>query len=173
MRNLFIFSAVLFIIAAASCNNNKPAPTLTDTSKTSLTINGKNVAVVNNPDKNYAKLATVPDPCIKCIIGVIKQTEEFKKLNIAANSEDIKYEINWVPAQTNADSVGKHISTNALKLDVINKSRSGSALSSFMYDNTSSKLFSLNADAKTEIKIGQDDLKKIRRACYWGVASAK
>ncbi|RFZ94086.1 hypothetical protein D0C36_00560 [Mucilaginibacter conchicola] len=173
MKNILTILALPLLFMAMACNNNKPAPASNDTTQTAVTVKNKKVAVINNPDKNYAKLATVPDPCIKCIIGVVQTTDEFKKLNVPANSSDIKYEINWVPAETSADTASKHISTNALKLDVINKSKSGAVLSSFVYDNTASKLFLLKDDAKTEIKADVNGLKKIRRACYWGVASAK
>lgn len=173
MKNILLFLAALITTCIFACKQQTSPSDNKDTTQTTLAIKNKKVAVINNPDKNYSKLATVPDPCIKCLIGVVQKTDEFKKTGLAANSSDVKYEINWVAAQTTADSASKSSPTNAVRLDVMNKNKPGKALASFIYDNTNGKLYFFEENSKKEIIANANDSKAIRRTCYWGVASAK
>ncbi|MFD0793705.1 hypothetical protein ACFQZX_08755 [Mucilaginibacter litoreus] len=167
--SLFAF----LIIIGTSCNNStKPKPVSDDITKTAVTVNGKKDSIINNPQKKYTSVATVPDPCIKCLIGVIQNTPEFKQLK-SGDPGNINYIINWEKAATSADSVSKSKSTNGLQIVLQDKSKNIRMPQSFIYSNSQLKLYSVNNNTKTEIAVKKADLNRIRNTCYWGVASAK
>lgn len=171
MRKFLFISTFMFAFTFTACKHNSNTPT-NDGVQTPVVVNNKKVAVVNNTDQRYANLATVPDMCIKCIIGVVEQTTEFKNLGIPALNK-VKYKINWMPAPNAQDTTGRRGATNAIRLDIMDNKGNKKAYPAFVYDNSASKMYLLKSDSKTEIKIDTNALVKIRRVCYWGVASAK
>lgn len=171
MRKLLFISTLMFAFTLTACKHNSNT-SIKDGVQTPVVVNNKKVAVVNNTDQHYANLATVPDMCIKCIIGAVEQTTEFKNLGIPAVNK-VKYEINWVPAPTAQNTISGRGATNAIRLDIMDNKGNKKAYPAFVYDNTSAKMYLLKSGVKTEIKTTTSALVKIRRVCYWGVASAK
>ncbi|WP_374949307.1 hypothetical protein [Mucilaginibacter sp.] len=169
---LFLASAILMAVAA--CNNNKPKPTSNDIVKQTVTINGKKDSVLNNARKNYGN-ATVSEPCVRCLIQAVQATAEYKNAIVNVTPEKISYNINWVTGEGNADTVNTKGATNALKVIVLTKGSETHKFPYFIYDNTAAKLFVAGngTSEKKEVKIDDLLLKKIRNACYWGVASGK
>jgi hypothetical protein len=169
-RSLLII-AVLLIIVCSSCNN-KPKPISNDVTKTTVTVNGKKDSVINNPQKNYGN-ATVAEPCVKCLIQVVQHTVEYKASIASKSVGEIKYVVNWAEATQPENVTNKRKGTNGLKIDVVEKETPNDNIASFIYDNSSSKLYFIDNGKETDAKIDKRDLKNIRNKCYWGVASSK
>lgn len=168
---------VLFLglaIIAAACNNAKPKPISTDLTKTTVTDSGRRDSVINNDQKNYNS-ATVSGPCVKCLIEVIKKTDSYQKIAGPVPDSTLIYNVNWVKAgnPTNIDNGGKI--TNGMQVDVIKKNGANQQkLSSYVYSDKDSTLYVIDTHEKYEkdaLKIDAPSLKKIRNACFWGVAS--
>jgi hypothetical protein len=55
------------------------------------------------------------------------------------------------------------------------KSSSLKKISSFIYDNSLARLYFIDnkLNNQMEVKISDNDLKRIRNGCYWGVASSR
>jgi hypothetical protein len=179
IKNLFkmyklsgYFAAFAFLITCSSCNNAKPKPVSNNISKTAVCVSGKKDSVINNPQKKYGN-ATVAEPCVKCFIEIVQTTPNYKAAVANAPSNMISYVLNWTKGTTKADTANNRSATNALKLDVVNKSIKGSVLATFIFDNSLSKLFTIHKGSKIELKIDKVDLQKIRDRCFWGVASGK
>lgn len=163
---LIVSAAILCIFSA--CNGNKPKPVSDTLTKTTVVINNKKDSVINNPNNNYGN-ATIAEPCVKCIIETIKANEHYKKAGVS--EKDVKFVINYVKTLQPQDTVSEVKATNALRVDVIDKMPNPHKVSSFIYDNSVSKLYFLTANSKLEVKTEANFLKKIRNSCYWGVAS--
>ncbi|RFZ84871.1 hypothetical protein DYU05_04495 [Mucilaginibacter terrenus] len=153
-----------------SCNNNKPKPVSDTVGRTAVMLNGKKDSVINNPQKNYGN-ATIAEPCVKCLLQVIQADDNYKKSTL--NIPDVKYIVNYVKTAMPEDTVSEVKATNALRVDVINKSGQPQKLSAFLYDNSKAKLYFLSGKSKNELKVDSVGLMKIRNSCYWGVASGK
>jgi hypothetical protein len=166
---LSVFAIMLF--AACNSNNSKPKPVSDTLSKTSITLNGKKDSVVNNPDKNYGN-ATIAEPCVKCLIAAVKADGNYKKAIVS--EKDIKFVINYVKTlQVTDRNVNQTKATNALRVDVIDKMPAPHRVTSYIYDNSTAKLYLLAGNSATELKTDTVLLKKIRNSCYWGVVSGK
>ncbi|AMR32893.1 hypothetical protein A0256_16435 [Mucilaginibacter sp. PAMC 26640] len=153
-----------------SCNGNKPKPISDAINKTTVMVNGEKDSVINNPQKNYGN-ATIGDPCVRCLLRVIQADAFYKKS--AAKSNHIKYVINYVKTTQPQDTVSEIKATNALRVDVIDNKNGMTRLSTFIYDNSLGKLYSVNKATKIELITDTNSLMRIRNGCYWGVASAK
>jgi hypothetical protein len=168
-----IITVVVFFIALAACNRNKPKPVSSNIVKQAVLVNGKKDSVINNPEKNYGN-ATVSEPCVKCLIQVVQSTNSYKTSIAGVAPQSMIYNVNWVKAEGLQDTTNGKGSTSALRVDVVEKGSNNKTLSSFIYDNSLTKLYFLNISsksAKIELKTDSVLLKKIRNACYWGVAS--
>src|SRR5471030_2765476 len=94
--NVIKINIAIFLVAAlAACNQSKPKPVSNNITKTSVTVSGKKDSVINNPEKNYGN-ATVSEPCVKCLIGIIQQSKNYKTLTSKAESANIVYNVNWI-----------------------------------------------------------------------------
>jgi hypothetical protein len=173
-RSIFIAACLVECIICTSCNHNKPKAVSQDVTKTTVRVNGKKDSVINNAQKDYGN-ATVAEPCVKCLIQVVQNDANYKHSVAAKPAQAIKYLVNWVPSNK-ADSLNKKGATNGIRVDIIDKSANDKKLASFIYDNALSKLYFVNSTGngeKTELKTDAVTLKKIRDACYWGVASGR
>ncbi|MFA6082953.1 hypothetical protein [Mucilaginibacter sp.] len=172
-RSALIILAAMFYIALAACNRNKPKPVSSNITKQTVVVNGKKDSVINNAKKNYGN-ATVSEPCVKCLIQVVQSTDNYRTSVAGAIAKNIIYNVNWVKAEEVADTTNGKGSTSALRLDIVEKGVNDKKLSSFIYDNSLAKLYFLknaSGNEKNELKTNEIVLKKIRNACYWGVAS--
>lgn len=161
-----VFAITLFV----ACSN-KPKPVSDTLSKTSITLNGKKDSVINNPDKNYGN-ATIAEPCVKCLIAAVKADGHYKKAVVL--EKDIKFVVNYIKTLQVADrDANQTKATNALRVDVIDKIPAPHRISSYIYDNSLSKLYLLAGNSATPLKTDTILLKKIRNSCYWGVFSGK
>ncbi|RYU92518.1 hypothetical protein EWM62_03545 [Mucilaginibacter terrigena] len=163
---------IMLCVAFISCNNNKPKPVSDDITKTAVTVNQKKDSVINNPKKNYGN-ATVAEPCVKCIIGVIQKTIDYKVVTSSRSTKDIYYVVNWIEGAQPQDTTNKKKATNSLKVEILEKNATNPKVASFIYDNSLSKLYFELNNGKNEVNIDKAELKLIRDKCYWGVASAK
>lgn len=168
-----IITVIMFFTALAACNRNKPKPVSSNIVKQAVLVNGKKDSVINNAKKNYGN-ATVSEPCVKCLIQVVQSTNDYKTSIAGVSPKNMIYNVNWVQAEGLQDTTNGKGSTSALRLDVVKKGSNNKVLSSFIYDNSLGKLYFLNNvsnNGRNELKINQIALKRIRNACYWGVAS--
>lgn len=168
-RPAFAFLTVVLAAAVVSCNSNKPKPVSDSIAKTAVTVAGKKDSVINNPQRNYGN-ATIAEPCVKCVIGAIQADSAYQK--IAGKANDVKYVINYIESAGPADTTLATKATNALRVDVVGKTGKGK-LASFVYDNSSGKLYTVAKQIRTVVKADSNLVKKIRNSCYWGVASGK
>ncbi|TWR31451.1 hypothetical protein FPZ43_02965 [Mucilaginibacter pallidiroseus] len=174
-KHIVLYSFTGLILMMQACSGKKQQSTADSITKTPVTINGKRDSIINNPQDKYGKVATIPDPCIKCIIQAAQQSSQFKSLNIDAADKDILYVVNWVKASGLPDTIQNKGATNGLRLDIVKKGHRERMIASYIYDNSLALLFiSLEAGkSKTEVTIDHLLLKRIRNTCYWGVASSK
>jgi hypothetical protein len=172
-KSVSIITVIVFFIALTVCNRNKPKPVSSNIVKQAVLVNGKKDSVINNSKKNYGN-ATVSEPCVKCLIQVVQSTNNYKTSIAGVAPKKMIYNVNWVKAEGLQDTTNGKGSTSALRLDVVEKGLNNKLLSSFIYDNSLAKLYFLKNESKksnNELKINEIALKKIRNACYWGVAS--
>ena len=172
-KSTLIITVIMFFIALAACNRNKPKPVSSNIVKQAVLVNGKKDSVINNAEKNYGN-ATVSEPCVKCLIQVVQSTNDYKTSITGVAPKNTIYNVNWIKAEGLQDTTNGKGSTSALRLDVVEKGSNNKTLSSFIYDNSLGELFFLKNESKNEkkeLKIDEIALKKIRNACYWGVAS--
>ncbi|MDB5288152.1 MAG: hypothetical protein JWR05_3101 [Mucilaginibacter sp.] len=172
-KSASIIIVIVFFTALVACNRNKPKPVSSNIVKQAVLVNGKKDSVINNAKKNYGN-ATVSEPCVKCLIQVVQSTNDYKRSITGVAPQKMIYNVNWVKAEGLQDTTNGKGSTSALRLDVVEKGLNNKLLSSFIYDNSLAKLYFLKNESKksnNELKINEIALKKIRNACYWGVAS--
>lgn len=166
----------VLITALLACNHPKPKPVSNDISKTALQVAGKKDSVINNPQKNYGT-ATVPDPCVKCLLQVIEASASYKESTASISPGDISYTVNWVKASAPAEPADSTNATNGLKVDVKqNENGEERKLFSYLYNNQNGTMYLLNSENKLQQQVSSVTptiLKKIRNSCYWGVASGK
>lgn len=164
------------IITACGQPKTKPQPVSKDISKTAVQVAGKKDSVFNNPQKNYGT-ATVPDPCVKCLLQVIQESKSFKDNAGSLSSRDINYTINWVKASDPTLKSDTSNSTNAIRVDVKRiEEGEDKMLVSYVYNNADGTMYVINNQNKPEHAVSSitpELLKKIRNSCYWGVASGK
>ncbi|MBD1391978.1 hypothetical protein [Mucilaginibacter glaciei] len=175
IRSVPTIAAIYMLFVLFACNNSKPKPTSADVTKQTIRVNGKKDSVINNAKKNYGN-ATIADPCIRCLVRAVQLTAEYKQNIAGVEAKRVIYKINWVIADGTVDTLNTKGATNALRVDVVDKGQKGKNLSAFIYDNSIAKLYFLKNNLRSgqmEVKIDSVQLKKIRNACYWGVASGK
>lgn len=163
-------------VSACTQQPAKPKAVSKDISKTTVQVAGKKDSVYNNSQKNYG-VATVGDPCVKCLLQVIQESKSFKDNTANLSAQDINYTVNWVKAADPALTPDTSAKTNAVRVDV-KKIEDGEdkKLCSYVYNNVNSTMYLINNQNKlvhAVSSITPELLKKIRNSCYWGVASGK
>lgn len=160
-------------IALGACNSNsKPKAVSDSVTKTTVTVNGQKDSVINNPRKNYGN-ASIAEPCVRCIILAIQADSNY---NTIAGTQDADYVINYVKSVLPQDTITETKSTNAIRVDIVDKNAHSKKIATYIYDNTAAKLFIADkSSANSLITVMVDDnlLKRIRNSCYWGVSSGK
>lgn len=170
-----IVLAGFLLIGLMACNQSKPKPVSNNITKTTVTVNGKKDSVINNTEKNYGN-ATVSEPCVKCLIGMIQQTKNYKVATAAAEPQNIIYNVNWITSSKPVALGDGSKIINGMAID-INSKDDGTLkkLTTYLYNNENAQVYLLNAANKftADSKIDSASLKRIRNACFWGVPSAK
>jgi hypothetical protein len=167
--------ACLLLSTLAACNRSKPKPVSNNITKTAVVVNGKKDSVINNPQRNYGN-ATVSEPCVKCLLAVIQQTDSYKRLAETLSGGTVIYDVNWI---TSVKPIAIGNSKNIINGMAINVNRkSGSSIkkiTTYLYNNADAQLYLLNDKNKFDgdVIVGDSSLTKIRNSCFWGVASAK
>lgn len=175
MKLCKIYMAVFVLLCATmACEQPKPGSSSNDTSKTEVPVAGKTDSVINNPGKKYGN-ATVAEPCVKCLLQVIQDSKSYKENTANVPAQDINYTINWVKASAPALSSDSTRKADGIRVDV-KKDEDGedTHLCAYVYNNTSGTMYLLNSENKYQHEVSSITptiLKKIRNACYWGVAS--
>jgi len=167
---------IIFVMATMSaCNNGKPKPVSKDITKTTVAVDGKKDSVINNPEKNYGN-ATISEPCIKCLIGVVQKTDGYTNLTSAIPPKNIIYDANWITSSKPVDLYNNDKIVNGMMI-VINSKDGGSTktLATYLYNNENGRFYLQDDQTQhtNDIKIDSAAMKKIRASCFWGVASAK
>lgn len=167
--------ALSLLLIAAACQQPKPKPVSNNITKTAVTVDGKKDSVINNPEKNYGN-ATVSEPCVKCLIGMIQQTKNYKIITASAEPQNIIYNVNWITSTRPVNIGNGSKIINGMAIDIKSKD-DGTAkkLTTYLYNNENAQVYLLNAKNKYMIdsKIDTATVKRIRNACFWGVASSK
>lgn len=175
MTRISVILTVCLLLLAA-CDQSKPKPISNNIEKTRVIVNGKKDSVINNPAKIYGT-ATVPEPCVKCLLQVIQKSDSYKKATGSVQHDHIIYAIDWVSRKNPAPQVNGNTISNGMQVNIMQKADSQRVnLSTYLFDNSNSKLYLLGGKMKYEadpIAIDSISLKKIRNSCFWGVASAK
>lgn len=171
MKRLILILSLSIVFTA--CHHPADKPVSNNITKTTVTVNGKKDSVLNNQEKNYGN-ATIADPCVKCLLGIIQQTSDFKSATKAVPSKNIIYAFDWITSKTPRQINGLQINSG-MRVSVTQKADTGKvSLAIYLYDNKTSKLY--NKDAKPgniAIPIDSLSIKKIQNSCFWGVASSK
>lgn len=176
MQQIKYFGFICLLFSAlVACNHAKPKPVSNNITKTTVVVNGKKDSVINNSQKNYGN-ATVSEPCVKCLLVVIQQTDSYKSLTSGLSQRNIIYDVNWITSvKPRAVGNGKKI-INGMAVDVNQKSASSiRKITTYLYNNANAQLYLLNNKNKFDgdVIVGDSSLTKIRNSCFWGVASAK
>jgi len=140
-----------------------------------VVVNWKKDSVINNAEKNYGN-ATVSEPCVKCLVGIIQQTEKYKMLITSILPQNIIYEINWITSSTPKDMGNGIKIINGMQIAIDNKaSGTRKKITTYLYDNENGQFDLLNSQNSyaADTKVDSAYLKKIRNSCFWGVTSAK
>ena len=167
--------ASFIVVGLSACNQSKPKPVSNNITKTTVTVGGKKDSVINNNQKNYGN-ATVSEPCVKCLIGMIQQTKNYKTITGAAEPQNIIYNVNWITSSKPVTLADGSKIINGMAIDIDSKDDGTTKkLTTYLYNNQNEQVYLLNAGNKYAIdsKIDPSSVKKIRNACFWGVASAK
>ena len=164
---------LIVLLLFASCDHQKHKPISGNISKTDIPVNRKNDTVINNPHKVYGN-ANVSDPCVKCLLQVIQKSNSYKQATQSVKKQDIIYNIGWVSKKPLTVKVDGNSIGNGMQVDIIQKADSQRVnLSTYLYDNSNSKLYLLSKEMKYEadpLEIDSASLKKIRNSCFWGIA---
>jgi hypothetical protein len=171
MKRLILILSLSMLFTA--CHHAAEKPVSNNITKTTVTVNGKKDSVLNNQEKNYSN-ATIADPCVKCLLSVIQQSDNFKKATQGIATKSIIYAFDWITSNTPRQINGSQINSG-MRVSVTQKADTGKVnLVIYLYDNKNAKLY--NKDAKPGdniIPIDSLSMKKIRNSCFWGVASSK
>lgn len=173
MKKLCIVTCLSALLSIVACNHDKPKPVSKNITKTAVVVNNRKDSVINNPQHNY-RTATISEPCTQIMLKNIQCTAEFRTITTGKPAADITYQLNWVKAdEPMIRSNGAKI-TNGIETGVYLKGRSGKKkIASFLFNNEDAKLYYLKPDSKYDEleEVNATELKRIRNACYWGVAS--
>ena len=166
---------ICMAIVLFACKHFKPKPVSDDITKTTVTLNGKKDSVINNPEKNYGN-ATVSSVCVKCLLGVIQGTDSYKQLTVNQTPQAVIYDINWITSKEPI-AIGKFGRiVNGMQVAVNEKTGSSKkTLTTYLYNNENAAFYFKN-DVNGYDKVLNADsasLQKIRRSCFWGVASSR
>jgi hypothetical protein len=156
-----------------SCNRHKPKPESKDYTKVKVIDSGHKDSVIDNKQRLYN--ASLPEPCLKCVVTAVRKTEQLKKLVSSADSSKIIYEIDWASGPKLKDSLKK--AGSGLLVHVFRKTpREKTVLAVFAFDNVKGQLYLINnqkANQQELVPLDSLNRLKIRNACFWGVASNK
>jgi hypothetical protein len=158
-----------------ACNQPKPQPISKDITKTSVNISGKNDSVLNNRNKNYGN-ATIPEPCVKCLLQTVQQLSSYKQMASPADQQHIIFDVNWITSLKPVKLENGILIVNGMQIMVDKKTNGVSEiLDEYFYNNNNGFVYRRQNDTAyhKELSIADSVVKKIRRSCFWGVASAK
>ncbi|HEY8782322.1 MAG TPA: hypothetical protein VIM16_11930 [Mucilaginibacter sp.] len=175
MKNLKpVFLAGMALIGVAACDS-EPEPAADNIIKTTVTVNGEKDTVINNLGKGHEN-ADVSASCIKCLIGIVHTTENYKMLTTSIPPQNMIYYINWITAKNPIEVGRARKIDNGITIGVsLKDGGSPKKLTTFFYNNENAQFYLLNDRNKHYFNLGiaRDSLKKIRKTCFWGIASGK
>lgn len=173
MKKLLIYISLSLLICVTACNRNKPKPISKNITKTTVMVGDKRDSVINNPQHNYGT-ATISEPCTQILLKNVQCTAEFRTITSGRPAADITYQLSWVKAdepmiRSNGGKITNGIETGVYLKDGSAKKK----IASFLFNNEDAGLYFLRANGKYDNleEVNAADLKHIRNACYWGVAS--
>ena len=160
-------SLVLF-----SCRH-QPKPESKDYTNVKLADSGHKNSVIDNKQRLYN--ASIPDPCLKCIVAQVRNATQIKSYVNSADSTKLVYQVDWASGPKLKDSLKK--AGSGLIIHVLHKTSSGrDTLAVFTFNNVTGQLYFIDDKKQKQLEtVKLDSLSrlKIRNACFWGVASVK
>jgi TATA-binding protein-associated factor Taf7 len=168
MKPQAVLGTLLAIILLDSCRH-QPKAVSKDYTKVTVSDSGHRDSVVNNKQRLYN--ASIPDPCLKCIIAAVRNTDQIKKFTGTADSSQVIYQVDWASGPKLDDSVKK--AGSGLLIHVYKKGAQKTILAAFAFDNVIDQLYLINDQKQQQVPLDSATRIKIRRACFWGVASGK
>ena len=171
LRHCILLACATIVLFA--CKHFKPKPVSDDITKTTVTIGGKKDSVINNPEKNYGN-ATVSSICVKCLLGVIQNTDSYRQLTAHPAQKNIVYDVNWITSKTPV-AIGRFGTiVNGMQV-AVNENAGGlkKTLTTYLYNNENAAFYLKSGDNSYNKVLNADSvsLQKVRRSCFWGVAS--
>ncbi|MDB5135618.1 MAG: hypothetical protein JWP37_2221 [Mucilaginibacter sp.] len=163
-----ILGALLAIILLASCRH-QPKAVFKDYTKVTVSDSRHSDSVVDNKQRLYN--ASIPDPCLKCIVAAVRNTDQIKKIMGTAESSKIIYQVDWASGPKLDDTLKK--AGSGLLIHVFKKGTPKTMLAALAFDNVKDELYLINGHTQQQVPLDSATRIRIRKACFWGVASEK
>ena len=163
---------LLAIVLSGSCRHKQKAESK-DYTRVKLVDSGHKDSVIDNKPRLYN--ASIPDPCLKCVIAAVRNTSQLKQYVTSPDSSKIVYEVDWASGPKLQDSLktaGSGLIVHVLKKNPGKKD----ILAVFTFDNVTGQMYFINdhgGSYQQLIKLDTNSRLRIRNACFWGVASGK
>jgi hypothetical protein len=155
-----------------SCRH-KPKAESKDYTKIRVADNGHKDSVIDNKPRLYN--ASIPDPCLKCVIAAVRNTGQLNQYVTSPDSSKITYEVDWASGPKLKDSL--KTAGSGLIVHVFRKlPAKKDTLATFTFDNVTGQMYFISDRGGSHqqiIKLDSISRIKIRNSCFWGVASSK
>ena len=169
---ILIGLSLFAFVLSSGCRHKEKAESK-DYTKVSIADSGHKDSVIDNKPRLYN--ASIPDPCLKCVIAAVRNTAQLKQFVTSPDSLKIIYEVDWASGPKLKDSLktaGSGLIVHVFKKVSVKKDM----LASFTFDNVTGQMYFINDHGGSHqqlIKLDSISRLKIRNACFWGVASGK
>ena len=164
---LLVYACWISLILSAC--HHQPKAESKDYTKVKVSDSGHRDSVVDNKARLYN--ASIPDPCLKCIVAAVRQTARVQPYVSAADSSKIIYQVDWSSGPKLDDTLKK--AGSGLLIHVFKKGNPGTLLAAFNFDNVKGRLYLINNQKQHQVVLDSTTRLKIRNSCFWGVASGK
>jgi hypothetical protein len=172
LKHLKSFIIVTWMLSVFSCRHSVK-PQSKDYIKVKITDSGHKDSVIDNKQRLYN--ASIPEPCLKCLIAEVRNAAQLKQYVNSADSSKLVYQIDWASGPKLKDSLEK--AGSGMIIHVLRKTSAlKDTLAVFTFDNVVGQLYFINDKNGKQLQtVKLDSLSrlKIRNACFWGVASGK
>lgn len=168
MKMKLLIYACWSAVVLNACHH-QPKAESKDYTKVKVTESGHRDSVLDDKARLYN--ASIPEPCLKCIVAAVRQTPQLQPYLSAADSAKIIYQVDWSSGPKLDDTLKK--AGSGLLIHVFKKSSPKTLLAAFTFDNVNGRLLLINGQQQTPVHLDSVTRVQIRNACFWGVASGK
>lgn len=169
---ILIGLSLFAVVLSSGCRHKEKAESK-DYTKVSIADSGHKDSVIDNKPRLYN--ASIPDPCLKCVVAAVRNTTQLKQFVTSPDSLKIIYEVDWASGPKLKDSL--KTAGSGLIVHVFRKlTAKRDELATFTFDNVTGQMYIINDRGGSHqklIKLDSLSKLKIRNACFWGVASGK